>query len=576
MAKQDILKKTEDRIWLVKSADTILGPYTVAELAQGVRDKEIGLLDEARTPNNRWLFVRDIPEIQSTISKLAQTEDTFEKTHTAASGSITVTRNISDEATPVPLQVPIAKQNIVPPKVTSSDSAYTKPVTPAAETSPVKSYSVNPPSEPIPWTKWGLFAFVALSFVVALFSFIQRKTWESDQRKTWSEFQQYYVAQLYDQAYKKLKEFQREFPDQPTALTRAGFLYLNPGRELVNARRMFEKSSHLDPNNKELMIQNLNGLGLVSLYEGQLVQAKSYFDRAITLEPGNILTRLNLISLNMSQGLWDEAYALAQQIYTSEPKKSLLIESTLALLSPQHADRGKPTLAALAKTVDNSSYLRPIMRLMMMKLASLYSDALALDIQIKNFFDDLPSLHLEFSETPLIDQRWRDWNFLYQFCNDIKAPASLEGDILAVQIVCISQIQKWSEAEKIANEGLKRFPGNQRIFLAQLHMLTLMERWPEVRALMKTASLTTDTATNWMFAKACIKENNKSCAALYLNPLMQKSIVPTAVYVLQAESVCTEKVSDSCRFAITQGLAQDPFTATLLKFKYQIEAGYDD
>ncbi len=569
MTKQDILKKTEDRIWLVKAADVILGPYTVAELAQGVRTKDIGLLDEARTPNNRWLFVRDIQEIQSTISKLAQSEDTFEKTHTAASGNVTVTRNISDEATPVPLQVPISK-----PKVTPQPEQPTsvKPVTVEAPV-PVKSYSLNPPSAPIPWTKWGLFAFVGLSFVVALFSFIQRKTWESDQKKNWLEFQQMYVGLLYEDAYKKLKEFQREFPDQPTALTRAGFLYLNPGRELVNARRMFERSTHLDPNNKELMIQNLNGLGLVSLYEGQLVQSKSYFDRALTLEPSNILTRLNLISLSMSQGQWNDAYALSQQIYTAEPKKSLIIESTLALLSANHADRGKPTLAAMAKTVDNSSYLRPIMRLMMMKLASIHSDALALEIQIKNFFDDLPSMHLEFSETPLIDQRWRDWNFLYQFCNDMKSPASLEGDILAVQIVCISQIQKWSEAEKIAKEGLMRFPGNQRIFLAQLHMLTLMERWPEVRTLMQTASLTTDTATNWMFAKACIKENNKSCTDLYLNPLMQKSVVPTAVYVLQAENVCAEKVSDSCRFAISQGLSQDPFNTDLLKIKYRIEAG---
>lgn len=568
MAKQDILKKTEDRIWLIKAADVILGPYTVAELAQGVRTKDIGLLDEARTPNNRWLFVRDIQEIQSTISKLAQSEDTFEKTHTAASGNVTVTRNISDEATPVPLQVPIAKPKVVPQQEPS-------PVKPAATETPgpIKSYSLNPPSAPIPWTKWGLFAFVGLSFVVALFSFVQRKTWESDQKKSWSEFQQMYVGQLYEDAYKKLKEFQREFPDQPTALTRAGFLYLNPGRELVNARRMFERSTQLDPNNKDLMIQNLNGLGLVSLYEGQMVQAKSYFDRALTLEPGNILTRLNLISLSMSQGQWNDAYALSQQIYTSEPKKSLIIESTLAILSSHHADRGKPTLAAMAKTVDSASYLRPIMRLMMMKLASIHSDALALEIQIKNFFDDLPSLHLEFSETPLIDQRWRDWNFLYQFCNDMKAPASLEGDILAVQIVCISQIQKWSEAEKIAKEGLMRFPGNQRIFLAQLHMLTLMERWPEVRTLMQTASLTTDTATNWMFAKACIKENNKSCTDLYLNPLMQKSVVPTAVYVLQAESVCTEKVSDSCRFAITQGLSQDPSNTDLLKIKYRIEDG---
>lgn len=577
MSKQEILKKAEDRVWLVKSSDTIIGPFTTAELAQNVRTKNVGLLDEARTPNNRWLFVRDIPEIQSTISKLAQQEDTFEKTHTAANANVTVTRNISDDTTPIPVQVSIVK----PPQAAAAankNNNHTAPPTPTAasaaiDLNPVKSYSLNPPSEPIPWAKWGMLAFAGLSFLVAMFSFIQRKSWESDQKKIWSEFQQLYVAQLYEDAYKKLKEFQRDFPDQPTALTRSGFLYLNPGRELVNARRMFERSSQLDPNNKDLMIQNLNGLGLVALYEGQMVQSKAFFDRAITLEPGNILTRLNLISLNMSQGLWDEAYNLAQQIASAEPKKAYLIQSTLSLLSSAHHDRGRSLIASLTKAIDNSSYLRPIMRLMLMKLASIHGDPLALEVQIKLFFEDLPSLHVSFTETPLIDQRWRDWNFLYQFCSDIKGPANLEGDLLAVQIVCVSEIQKWSEAEKLVNEGQKRFPANQHIFLAQLHMLTLMERWPDVRSLMRTANLTSDTTTNWMFAKSCIEEKNKNCTDLYLNPLMQKNPVPTPVYVLQATHKCSEKVSDSCRFAITQGLSQDPATYDLLKIRFQIEAG---
>ena len=103
MANENILKKTEDRIWLVKSSDSITGPFTTEELAQNVRSKSIGLLDEARTPANRWLFVRDIPEIQETISKIAQQEDTFEKTHTAATANITVTRNLDDDRTPVPV-----------------------------------------------------------------------------------------------------------------------------------------------------------------------------------------------------------------------------------------------------------------------------------------------------------------------------------------------------------------------------------------------------------------------------------------------------------------------------------------
>ncbi len=566
MTNQNILNQNEDRLWLVKSANAILGPFTIPELAQNVRNKTIGLLDEARTPYARWIFIRDIPEIQSTISKLAQQEDTFEKTHTAAATSVTVTRNTSDENTPIPLQIPIIKS--------TSASTSKNPSNPQLDQkSSVKSYSIKPSSTPIQWGKWSMVTLAVATFIVAFFSFIQKRTWEAEQKKIWLEFQQLYVAQLYEDAYKKLKQFEKKIPDQATALTRAGFLYLNPGRELVLARRMFEKSTQLEPNNRDLMIQNLNGLGLVDLYEGQATQAKANFDHALTLEPGNILTRFNLISLYINQSQWSDAYALAEQVAVSEPKKAAIVQAALSVLSSAHTDHGREVVSVLSKSIDSSAYLRPIIRLMMIKLVSLDKEAPNLGLLIKEFFDDLPSFQVIFVENPLIDQRWRDWNFLYQFCSDIKGPTALEAEILAVKVVCVSEIKKWNEAERIVAEGLKRFPNNISILLAQLHMLTLMERWPDVRAIMKTTPLTSNKALNWMFAKACFEENNKSCADLYIKPLMQNNQISTAIYQLQAQILCSTEKTDSCRFAVTQGLNQDPATYELLKIRFNIESG---
>lgn len=572
MAQQNVLKKTEDRIWLVKSSDIILGPFTIAELAQEVRTKQVRLLDEAKTPTTRWIFLRDVAEIQATISKMAQQEDTFEKTQTAASSNTTRTINLNDEMTPVPI-APVVSE--IPKVSNNSKPQIEVPPSPPPDMS-VKSYSLNPPSRPIPWGKWGLFAAGFLVVAAGLFIFAQKKTWESDQKRIWSEFQQYYVAHLYDDAYKRLKDYQREFPDQPTALTRAGFLYLNPGQELVNARRMFERSSALNPSDKELMVQNLNGMGLVYLYEGQYKEAKFQFDRALTLEPSNILTRLNLISLAMAQGNWNDASVLAEQISKAEPKKAAVIQATVSLLSAQHSEKGRSHLVSLVRLIDNSSYLRPVMRFLALKLASVHSDPSNFEIQVKSFFEDIPSFHARFTETPVIDQRWRDWNFLYQFCSDLKAPANFEAEVLSVQIICTSQIQKWNEAEKMLIEGFKRFPNHPKLFVAQLHMLTAMEKWSEVRTLMRTASLTSDYSINWMFAKSCLMERNSNCADLYLKPLTYKSPVPTPVYDLQAYRDCGEKVSEKCRFDVNQGLAQDPTDYTLLKFKFQIEAGYEE
>jgi tetratricopeptide (TPR) repeat protein len=565
MNKTDLTKKNEDRTWLVKASNSILGPFTLSELIQNIRVKTVNLLDEARTPGMRWLFVRDISEIRPIIAKLTE-EETIEKTQSVATinlSNMTVTGSMNDETTPIPLQIPIKQAALQTLKVSP----------PPIESVKVKSYGLNPPSEPIPWLRWLMMAVASLSFLVALGSFIQRKNWESDQKRTWSEFQQFYVAQLYDDAYKKLKEFQRDFPEQPIALTRAGFLFLNPGRELVNARRMFERSSQLDPSNKELMVQNLNGLGLVALYEGQLVQSKYNLDRALTLEPANVLTRINLISLSMSLSQWDDAFNLAQQIRSTDPKKAALIQSAVTILSTNQSDKIKSLIESLEKSIDSSSYLIPAIRLMLLKLTSLNRDFAGFETQMKLFFKELPNLHVNYSETPMIDQRWRDWNFLYQFCNDIKGPPEMTADILAIQIICVSEIQKWNEADKMISEGLKRFPNNHRIFLAQLDMLAHMSRWQDVKTLINAKSLTPDSTLSWLAAKSCVEEKNNACTEIYLKPLLKNTPISTSVYELQAQYYCAEKIDERCRYTVTQGLTQDPFAYGLLKLKFQIEAG---
>lgn len=570
---------SNDKVWIVKASESILGPFSVEELAKAVRTKHVGLLDEARLSESRhaeknpsagrWLFIRDIPELQIAISELSTQEDTIEKTHTAAHTQLSVTRRLDEESTPVPPQVPIV------PKATPSapemrdipaQSANARP----SSQEPVRSYGV-PKKAPFPLGKWvvGVLATGGLAFGLALFA--QKQSSESDQKKIWSQFQQYYVAQLYDDAFRKLNEFRQEYPDQPAALTRAGLLFLNPGRELVKAKRLFERSIQLDPQNKELMVQNLNGLGLVSLYEGSLGPARSSFERALTLEPNNLFTKINLISLSMTRGKWDEAWDLSEQIMSVEPKKAYLIQAAIATLSEKHAAKARGVLMDLMRTLDHSSYLRPEMRLMILRLANLTNDTITLESQLKFFFEDLPSLQMKFSENPILDQRWRDWNFLYQFCTEINGPEALGAEMLSIQVVCISQIQKWNEAEKIMTEGLKRFPNHPKLILSQLHMLTSMGRWPEVRALMRLQTLNQDSAASWMFAKTCIEENNMKCADSYLNVLSQKPYVGTPVYDLRARLQCSNKNLESCRYSVSQGLTQDPLATGLLTIRHRLE-----
>ncbi|MFN9068251.1 MAG: hypothetical protein ACK5V3_13545, partial [Bdellovibrionales bacterium] len=101
--KKAIVSNSEKN-WLVKASESILGPHSVDELALLIRSKQLGLLDEAKKQNTRWLFIRDIPELQAAVLELANQSETIEKTQTEAHTQLSVTRKLDDDLTPVPVR----------------------------------------------------------------------------------------------------------------------------------------------------------------------------------------------------------------------------------------------------------------------------------------------------------------------------------------------------------------------------------------------------------------------------------------------------------------------------------------
>lgn len=70
-----------ERKWLVRASGMILGPFTLEELSQELKEKKVSLIDEVRLPATRWAFAREVSELASTVQwireqQLNQKEDT--------------------------------------------------------------------------------------------------------------------------------------------------------------------------------------------------------------------------------------------------------------------------------------------------------------------------------------------------------------------------------------------------------------------------------------------------------------------------------------------------------------------
>lgn len=133
--KQTVL----ERKWLVRASGTILGPFTIDELSQELKDKKVSLIDEVRLPSTRWAFAREAPELASTVQwireqQLEQKEDTSVTEVDEAEGTITQTDpektppprashfEIFEAETPLPLPPPVPPtQSILVPVAPRKD-----------------------------------------------------------------------------------------------------------------------------------------------------------------------------------------------------------------------------------------------------------------------------------------------------------------------------------------------------------------------------------------------------------------------------------------------------------------------
>lgn len=91
----DIEKK-----WLVKSDSKIMGPYSFEQMEELLLRRQIALIDEVRDMDRRWLYIREIPELQEMVESVRnQLESKSEATKTLQTATQLETTNQSQTAT---------------------------------------------------------------------------------------------------------------------------------------------------------------------------------------------------------------------------------------------------------------------------------------------------------------------------------------------------------------------------------------------------------------------------------------------------------------------------------------------
>src|SRR3989338_6895820 len=106
---------SNEKKWLIKSENKILGPYSFEQIEDLLLKKQISIIDEVRDSDTRWLYLRENQQFKKIIEDVrAQIESRSDSTKTIQNsvnqvGTKTVdepiqTRSVSHQFTDVSLQ----------------------------------------------------------------------------------------------------------------------------------------------------------------------------------------------------------------------------------------------------------------------------------------------------------------------------------------------------------------------------------------------------------------------------------------------------------------------------------------
>ena len=467
--------------WLVKSSTRILGPYTTADIGQLLLNKHISLIDEVRTPQGRWRYVREHLVFAEAVAMLrAEQESSPEHTQSVAAGH----QFQSDELTPTPVPSGVLRSDMIlhpaPIKDVRATSESDFPASDAAGgRGAANTFGIRgtgPEAAPksslfeYKWPVLGLLAIVALTmFGLHLRNNFRR---EKGYDSLIEDALRYRSEGLYEDslaAYKKAAQIHE--PDNETQTRMALVLIVLDHQNMVG-RRLLEKQLQEDRENRPRLIDDSLGIGISYVLEGSLKEGEDVLHTVLTMDPSNFFARLNLALVALRKGDWREAQRSLGEITKKNPPHPLVLLARAVSLFEGHEAPSSDQVTLLAEEIrqqlDHSSALRSEMLTVLLSLQA---------ADDPGYLKNLTSLISELTPAGAyihdlrLDWRVADWEFLEKICHGRSGTVS-SARMKAVAGLCLAEAGREQESHDVMQEAVTETPKDPLVLFAQARLLS--------------------------------------------------------------------------------------------------------
>lgn len=575
------------RYWLIRSATRILGPYTLEELTEQIKTKQISIVDEVRQPEGRWSYIRENQMFMDIVESIRDEQDPHsEKTMTQSVAQHTaITRTdvniVSDDLTPTPTPTPWNRSVENMKDVTSSSENTVRP----GASGTARSYGFSNDSrvrgklqKKSDFFRWILFGAGIVAASLIVLTLTQREKKKSiGYDELMAQAIRYKTLGLYEkslQSYKKAASLRE--PDLEAKIQMAPIL-ISEDRQSLVGRRILEQALMKEGRPRAEVVNAYLGIAVSYMMDGDLQQAEDTLQKTIGYDPSNAAAHLNFAIIQQKKGNHLKAIESFDLILRKNAQSSLaLFGRALSVLEYSQTNSDSKMLPDLIRAIDahvkKSGYLRQELLLFLVYAQSLLGDVDSVNQAVVRFLSELPGQMKNYTHPLFVDWRFTQWDYLEKYCAEVIQKNSTNPELKAFRAVCLMEVNRDMEAAKMLEEAFAEAPKDPYVLIVQASYLKKIGRIPEARAILKMPELQTLTAKHLLAGEICIETHDGPCAASSFALVQEADSTNTmASYGLAWSRLQSPGGRSNAYEYIRLGLQAEPNFLPLLDLRDQLE-----
>jgi cytochrome c-type biogenesis protein CcmH/NrfG len=524
----------EEAIWLVKSGEKVLGPFSAREVTDKLLSKEIVVIDEVARPLARWRYIRDEPRFAKTVEEIRRglmttREDTEVQSEFQGDSSVvTQTQTHIDDHTPTDfvvtgaaVKVPVDREVVQDADFIEIPSVRVMPKKPKV----VRQYGVQTPSQktapsrqsPVLWALAGvvivaLVAFFILRTGAGNLSVRAGDASTSDFRKVIATAERAYRYGDFSAAFRAYSEAERLKPADPQVMLRQAILMVANEGQTVEGKRALQELLEKNPQSP-LRSETRLALAMAEFGSEDFTAAKNHIESVLREEPAQPVALFDMGMVAFATKTYDEAlkyFDQARRAGGESTAASLMAARTFM----QRAQPGDLQSAAslLETALVSATDFRQEGEMLLAFIATQTGEKkkaleyarLALEADPKMTDDHFHDPLLMFSEL--------EWTRLLSFCRELNEKLKTSTS-RALYSICLVKTKQTVEAAATMGEVLAAERENPLFQTVNAFVMGAMGRDDEARSSLRQATKADAPALAWVLAgRECAARRDLACA----------------------------------------------------------------